>query len=843
MSEEIYEYHSDSDTTPGGIVVTVYSDGDAEIRAPYVRMPSEERRKLAAAIDPEVANLREKVAWYSDRDRGLVASLKSETNARFLAEDEAASLRAENEQQRATLAAHVPCQACAWMLPRAPEGHEEPPVVRGALDAQEKAEQESTSLRVQLAEATARAERAERELLAYREVHEKGPTDAAMLAMANPAPVGENRSSPPPGFGVGHDEDGEWWWEHGSATASGFRRCEEAVSDAWVHVDTITAPARERAAEAERTAKAHESNARTWSHLHAEVIRERAAAIDAARDEGRREGWDGAAGYVESFLAPDARVLRQRSDLLQMLVKDLRDLARDDGPPASPKAAPEPEFAPIEAREGEWTIGGTALGDAQGPVPESPAAPPQPADPWNMAEHPAVASARDVYEGDERVQAALDYVHSFMVHDKVGRDMQRDHALALLSWAVDTAATGRPAADQRRLMWALGWVRDDAATKAKAAAPLQGERDALVRAALAYVEEVDGSGSSNAAAAAWARLRDAAKDYAATPTAPQGPEPGRLDALADEVLGIVHAFPDEGRRDAVRKLAQRIRAAASPHGGAEPAWDRHEPAPGYVVSEKPSPLGRWRWEAAAPETFDAWAGQCSSREAAVGETWLHFEHVRSLPPPAPAPHGGDAGPLTMDEHDNPRIHPLNAASVPVWKVKLAAAVLESERKREPRSSLLSAVLEMMPRDYHVVHVATEGARPICVGVAGVPACGTGRYASVAPADTPQCVSCPYCLALIVAKPYKPQPAPRPHQAAASPLPKGGPDAPGIVNEPMEWGTPKAGGPTEPVDESGPCPACGARDKLVGERDGKALCLGCGHEWTPGGTLVPGGPST
>lgn len=74
----------------------------------------------------------------------------------------------ENKQQRATLAAHVPCQACAWMLPRAPEDHEEPPIVRGALDAQAEAEQEAAALRAQLAE----AERERDELQSVAHVHE-----------------------------------------------------------------------------------------------------------------------------------------------------------------------------------------------------------------------------------------------------------------------------------------------------------------------------------------------------------------------------------------------------------------------------------------------------------------------------------------------------------------------------------------------------------------------------------------------------------------------------------------------------------------------------------------------
>jgi hypothetical protein len=38
------------------------------------------------------------------------------------------------------LSGHVPCQACGWQQPRPPLGTEEPPIVRGALDAQASAE-------------------------------------------------------------------------------------------------------------------------------------------------------------------------------------------------------------------------------------------------------------------------------------------------------------------------------------------------------------------------------------------------------------------------------------------------------------------------------------------------------------------------------------------------------------------------------------------------------------------------------------------------------------------------------------------------------------------------------
>lgn len=54
---------------------------------------------------------------------------------------ELARLALANASLVQQLRAHVPCQACAWELPRAPEQSEEPPIVRGALDAQAAAEQ------------------------------------------------------------------------------------------------------------------------------------------------------------------------------------------------------------------------------------------------------------------------------------------------------------------------------------------------------------------------------------------------------------------------------------------------------------------------------------------------------------------------------------------------------------------------------------------------------------------------------------------------------------------------------------------------------------------------------
>jgi hypothetical protein len=60
-----------------------------------------------------------------------------------------------------------------------------PPIERTKLAAV--LDPEAATLRAQLAEATARAERAEGDLLRYREAYEGKPTDAAMLAMAPPA--------------------------------------------------------------------------------------------------------------------------------------------------------------------------------------------------------------------------------------------------------------------------------------------------------------------------------------------------------------------------------------------------------------------------------------------------------------------------------------------------------------------------------------------------------------------------------------------------------------------------------------------------------------------------------
>lgn len=115
--------------------------------------------------------------------------------------------------------------------------------------------------------------------------------------------------------------------------ANSYER-KQLIALAWAIDDAAAAPAREQAAAAERLADERLAELRGLT-----------GAIDAARAEGCREGralgYHGAAGYVESFLAPDARVLRQRSDLLQMLVKDLRDLARDDEfAPTPSKAAP-----------------------------------------------------------------------------------------------------------------------------------------------------------------------------------------------------------------------------------------------------------------------------------------------------------------------------------------------------------------------------------------------------------------------------------------------------------------------------------------------------------------------
>lgn len=101
---------------------------------------------------------------------------------------------------------------------------------------------------------------------------------------------------------------------------------------------------------------------RTDAEIVAGHMRDPEATGDA--EEMRRRGlWDDL-GLTQKARSNGGTAVEEAE---QLLVDAARAYA------ASPHGDP-PEFARIEAREDDWTIGGTALGDAQGPAPKPPAA-------------------------------------------------------------------------------------------------------------------------------------------------------------------------------------------------------------------------------------------------------------------------------------------------------------------------------------------------------------------------------------------------------------------------------------------------------------------------------------
>lgn len=657
------------DDTPPGVMVSAHS----KHRVVPVSLPQDEARKLAEALDPE----KTATAWNT-----LIAELDA-------AEKRVEAHRVEIGRLTTKVAALQEPPRGVWYVE---------PAQRFEVGRRVERWKAWTPSREVVVET-----RAEAEAMAER----WNGTPAYMTPEhAPPAPDrGADRSQPPP---IAREIWGAFEaWSRAAAPPVE----EEACAEIWALLDSLDSLAerdREQAAgyearlreaasflgearaatakalderdDAERERdEAHEQAAaaeQVAATLRATLRRERESREEAharGRAEGRREGLREAAGILR-------RVNREAEHPTGLVfVNPMAEEMEAAAAPASPKAAPPEPACPAAggryldnacaacgAASGEACCGHRAHDIPRGQEPtEPPAAPPQP-------------PAHDGGSTD---------------------DEQRDHALALLTWAVDVAATGRPAGDQRRLMWALGWTRDDFALKAKPAAPPQGEpatyegvdRD-LRDAAREYARAWDDYTNTARKGQAWVELTRAAAAHA---TAAQG-EPdaaagrGTNDENGDPVLPpgyaieVVEPFDtdDESEvRHGGLHIATNTRIGIThlddPWTVADECWDDYELRRVTPTAPKEPEPDAERWKLKYEGEY------ALQRSQAAGHAWEMAEFRRTW---------AEAIGLDFDERAMPTRAELKAATA-----KLRAAPHGVEAGRSP-TDIERGLIEAVAQD-------------------------------------------------------------------------------------------------------------------------------------------------